>query len=131
MAANLEEGQATSASWAYLRGMEIWTGEVHELLAHAVEVVEGPSVRSRLIGARDDAESLRDLLHTATTRDDPNPTATATIESICSLWDANQHYFEQLAAEADPNFYGTWKERTAEARAGKHGRVAPADATAG
>jgi hypothetical protein len=121
MAMNVAEPQVKSASWAYLRGMEQWTGAVHVLLAHAVEAVEGPSIRSRLIGARDDAESLRDLLHTATRREDPNPTATATIESICSLWDANQHYFEQLAADADPEFHRLWVERTAVTRAGRHG----------
>jgi hypothetical protein len=121
MAMNLADQQSTNPSWAYLRGMETWTGEVHVLLAHAAEVVEGPSVRARLIGARDDAQSLHDLLHTATRRSDPNPTANATIESICSLWDANQHYFEQLAADADPEFYGRWTERSAAARAGKLG----------
>jgi hypothetical protein len=121
MAMNLADQRSTNASWAYLRGMETWTGEVHVLLAHAVDVVEGPSVRSRLIGARDDAESLRDLLHTATRQQAPNPTANATIESICSLWDANEHYFEQLAADADPEFYASWKERSAPARAGKLG----------
>jgi hypothetical protein len=127
MSMHVVERRSTSASWAYLRGMENWTGAVHVLLAHAVDAVEGPSIRSRLIGARDDAESLRDLLHTATRREDPNPTATATIESICSLWDANQHYFEQLAADADPAFYGLWMERTALTRAGRHGP--PAGAT--
>jgi hypothetical protein len=128
MAMHVAEQRPPNASWAYLRGMETWTGEVHALLAHAVEVVEGPSVRSRLIGARDDAEALRDLLHTATSREDPNPTANATIESICSLWDANQHYFEQLAADADPEFYRLWKERSTAARAGKHGPAADGDA---
>jgi hypothetical protein len=64
---------------------------------------------------------LHDLLRTATSREDPNPTATATIESICSLWDANQHYFEQLAADADPGFHRAWTDRTAAARAGRHG----------
>src|SRR5690349_13301184 len=85
MSMHVAEPRSTSAAWAYLRGMEGWTAAMHVLLAHAAEVVEGPSIRSRLIGARDDAESLRDLLHTATRREDPNPTATATIESICSL----------------------------------------------
>jgi hypothetical protein len=121
MSTNVAEQSSTSASWRYLRGMETWTAAVHELLAHAATVVEGPSVRGRLIGARDDAESLRDLLHTATRRDDPSPTATATIESICSLWDANARYFEQLAADADPDFYDGWRARAEPARAGKHG----------
>jgi hypothetical protein len=129
MSTNVAE-QTMSASWRYLRGMEIWTAAVHELLAHAVEVVEGPSVRGRLMGARDDAESLRDLLRTATQRDDPNPTATATIESICSLWDANEHYFEQLAAEADPAFYERWTASVEAARAGKHGAAATGSAPA-
>jgi hypothetical protein len=128
MAMNVVDPRSTGAAWAYLRGMEEWTAAMHDLLAHAVEVVEGPSVRSRLLGARDDAESLHDLLHTATRREDPNPTATATIESICSLWDANQHYFEQLAADADPEFHEAWVERTAAARAGRHGP--PSTATA-
>ena len=131
MAANLEEQRSTSASWAYLRGMETWTGAVHELLAHAAEVVEGPSVRSRLLGARDDAESLRDLLHAATSREDPSSAANATIESICSLWDANQHYFERLAADADPDFYRSWSEASADARAGKHGQGATVAAPSG
>ena len=84
-------------------------------------VADGPAIRGRLIGARDDAESLRDLLHTATRREDPSPSANATIESICSLWDANQHYFEQLAADVDPDFYRAWKARSAAARAGTLG----------
>lgn len=126
MATNLADPRPARAAWAYLRGMETWTGEVYELLAHAVDAADGPSVRSRLIGARDDAESLRDLLHTATRRQDPHPAATATIESICSLWDANQHYFERLAANADPAFYERWLTRSAAARAGKHGSSEPA-----
>ena len=121
MSMHVAEDRSTSAAWQYLRGMEGWTAAMHVLLTHAAEVVEGPSIRSRLIGARDDAESLRELLHTATHREDPNPTATATIESICSLWDANQHYFEQLAADADPEFYRAWTARTADARAGRPG----------
>jgi hypothetical protein len=130
MSTNVAEPVSTSASWRYLRGMEAWTAAVRELLAHAASVVEGPSVRGRLIGARDDAESLHDLLHTATRRDDPSPTATATIESICSLWDANEHYFEQLAADADPGFYERWKARAEPARAGKHGVAAAATPSA-
>ena len=130
MSTNVSEQTSTSAGWAYLRGMEAWTGEVHVLLAHAAEVVEGPAIRSRLTGARDDAEALHDLLHTATHREDPNPTATATIESICALWDANEHHFERLAADADPDFYRLWQERSAATRAGKHGTPSPSDAAA-
>ena len=69
------------------------------------------------MGARDDAEALRDLLHAATVATIPNPTRERHVESICSLWDANQHVFERLAAEVDPAFYRAWEARSATARA--------------
>jgi len=121
MSTNVAEHTSSGTSWGYLRGMESWTGAVFDLLAHAAEVADGPSIRGRLIGARDDAESLRDLLHTATRRDDPNPNANATIESICLLWDANEPRFEQLAAEVDPDFYELWRTRSATTRMHRHG----------
>lgn len=120
MSTNMAE-QTSNGTWSYLQGMETWTDVVFELLAHVAEKADGPSVRGRLMGARDDAESLRDLLHTANGRRDPNPAANATIESICSLWDANQPYFERVAAEVDPAFYAAWEARTAAARAQRHG----------
>ena len=123
MAMNVAEQPSEGTTWGYLRGMEIWTGAVFELLAHAAERAEGPSVRGRLMGARDDAASLRDLLHTATRREQPSPSANAIIESICSLWDANQHYFEQLAADVDPDFYRTWQTGAGTARMGKSGQA--------
>jgi len=118
---NVTESPSTSSTWAYLRGMECWTGAVLELLAHAAEVSEGPALRGQLIGARDDAEALRDLLHTATRQSDPNANATATIESICALWDVTQPRFERLAATAAPEFHQLWQARTAMARMAKHG----------
>lgn len=119
MSTNMVE-QTSSGTWSYLQSMETWTDAVFELLAHVAEKADGANVRSRLIGARDDAESLRDLLHAANGRHDPNPAAHATIESICSLWDANQPYFERVAAEVDPAFYAAWEARTATARAQRH-----------
>jgi hypothetical protein len=121
MSTNMAEQASSGTTWGYLRSMETWTDAVFELLAHAADKADGPSVRGRLMGARDDAESLRDLLHTANGRRDPNPAANATIESICSLWDANQSYFERVAAEVDPAFYAAWEARSAMARAQRHG----------
>ena len=105
---------------AYLRAMETWAGTMFELLAHAAEEAEGPCIRGQLMGARDDAAALRDLLHMATRREDPNPNATATIESICALWDVNQHRFEELAADADPDYHAAWLARSALVRLGTH-----------
>lgn len=128
MATNLAESDLTapprptsSSTWSYLRGMEGWTAAALELFAHAAHVADRPSVRGQLFGARDDAAALHALLHTATQRHDPNPNATATIESICALWDANHMRFETLAAEADPAYYSLWRARTAMARLGKDG----------
>jgi hypothetical protein len=121
MAMNLAEQPSEGTTWGYLRGMETWTGAMFELLAHAAERADGPSIRGRLMGARDDAESLRDLLFTATRREEPSPSANSIIESICSLWDANQHYFEQLAAHVDPDFYRAWQARSGSARMGRNG----------
>jgi hypothetical protein len=134
MATNLAEADRGASrgpahaggSWAYLRGMESWAGTMLELLAHAAEVADSPSPRGQLMGARDDAAALRDLLHTATRRHDPNPNASATIESICELWDVNQHRFEELAAEADPDYHALWLARSALTRLSKHGPP-PAD----
>lgn len=121
MSTNMAEQTSSGTTWGYLRAMEAWTDAVFELLAHASARADGPSVRGRLMGARDDAESLRDLLHTANGRQDPNPSANATIESICSLWDANEPYFERVAAEVDPAFYRAWEARSAMARTNRHG----------
>ncbi|MEQ1787994.1 MAG: hypothetical protein ABL966_13150 [Acidimicrobiales bacterium] len=128
MAMNLAESDVTarrhpipSSNWSYLRGMEGWTAAASELFEHTAEVADGPSVRGQLLGARDDAAALHALLRTATRRHDPNPNATATIESICALWDANHPRFELLAAEADPAYYSLWRARTAMARLGKDG----------
>jgi hypothetical protein len=109
---------------ALLSGMEHWTAAVHELYAHAVDAAGGPSVRGALLGARDDALDLHDLLRTANRRADPNFDAHATIASICRLWDANQVRFEQLAKEADPAFHEAWAARTGAARAERTGRRA-------
>jgi len=116
MSTNMAEQTSSGTTWDYLKGMETWTDAVFELLAHVADVVDGPSIRGRLLGARDDAKSLRDLLHTANGHHDPNPAANATIESICSLWDANEPYFERVAAEVDPTFYRAWEARSATAR---------------
>lgn len=121
MPVHMTETRPASSAWAYLRGMESWSVAMHVLLEHAAEAAEAGSIRSRLIGARDDAESLHAVLQMVRRRENPNPLATATIESICSLWDANQHLFEQLAADADPDFHQAWKDRTATARARRHG----------
>ena len=107
--------------------MEIWTGAVFELLAHAAERADGPSVRGRLMGARDDAAvPAGPPAHGHASRASPSPSANAIIESICSLWDANQHYFEQLAADVDPDFYRAWQAGAGTARVGKSGQASTA-----
>jgi hypothetical protein len=128
MSTTVAEQTSSGTSWGYLMGMESWTGAVFDLLAHAAEVADGPSARDQLLGARDDAEALRDLLRTANGRNDPNPHANATIESICALWDANEPRFERLAAEVDPAFYRRWCALAAMARMCRYGPPLDSDA---
>ena len=66
--------------------------------------VDGPSIRSRLIGAAEDAESLRDVLHTATGREDPNADQPRhdRVDLLTSGTPTSDR-FEQLAADVDPD----------------------------
>jgi hypothetical protein len=105
-----------------LAEMERWTGWVIRLTAHAADRATDPTTASRLMGARDDAESLRDALAAAASGwlDDRQVTV---VRSVYELWDDNHDRTERLAAAVDPDWYVRWQLRSDGARPGRHATV--------
>lgn len=107
-----------------LARMERWTAWVVRLTAHAAERATEPSDRAHLVGAREDAESLRDALAAAASGwlDERQ---IAIVRSVYDLWDDNHDRTERIAAAADPEWYQRWQVRCAGAR--PDGRTAIAE----
>ncbi len=103
-----------------VESMARWTDAMFELFARSAEVTTDPAVRSRLMGARDDALALGRRLHWMVGRE-TSVEAMATLHSIWLLWEANQPRFEELAADVDPDWYGAWRTRWVMERIGRHG----------
>jgi hypothetical protein len=99
--------------------MERWTTWVIRLTEHAAEVATEATVRARLEGALEDAESLRDQLAAAAIgRLDVQQVAI--VRSVYDLWDDNHDRTEQLAALVDPSGYSAWRVRSMGARPDRH-----------
>jgi hypothetical protein len=98
-----------------LAEMERWTAWVIRLSSHAASHTTDPSVRQRLEGATEDAESLREALAAATSGwlDEGQ---VAIVRSVYALWDANHERTERLAAAVDPIWHRRWRMRSAGAR---------------
>jgi hypothetical protein len=95
--------------------MERWTAWVIRLTAHAAAAATDPSVRDHLVGAKEDAESLRDALAGATSGW-LDADQVAIVRSVYDLWDANHDRTERLAAVVDPVWHRRWRIRSASAR---------------
>jgi hypothetical protein len=105
---------------SYFEGVERWTVALCELFAHAIEATRDDEVRTELTNGLQDAEALHDLLATSAAR----PLVlneTATLHSICTLWETDQERLEQLAAAVDPSWHRRWQGRSVVERLLRHG----------
>jgi hypothetical protein len=96
--------------------MELWAAWVNKLMSHAAGHAPDPRASRTLIGAAEDAASLRDALSAATTGW-LDPEQTGVLRSIYDLWDANLDRFEHLASSVDHEWHQMWRARSASARA--------------
>jgi hypothetical protein len=98
-----------------LAQMERWTAWVIRLTSHAAEAATDAGVREHLLGATEDAESLRDALADAASGW-LDAGQVAIVRSVYDLWDANLDRIERLAAVVDPIWHRRWRIRSANAR---------------
>jgi hypothetical protein len=107
----------------YLVGMARWTAAFVELLDHATESAReaGRSVAvEELAAAREDTAALRDLLEVSRGAA-VGMNETASLHTICTLWEANQSRYEALSAEVDGRWYRRWRAHTVVERRLRHG----------
>ena len=95
--------------------MERWTAWVIRLTSHAAMQAEDPTVRERLEGATEDAESLREAIAAAASGW-LDAGQIAIVRSVYDLWDANHDRTERLAATVDPVWHRRWRMRSAGTR---------------
>jgi hypothetical protein len=98
-----------------LAQMERWASWVIRLTAHAATQTNEPGIRDRLVGATEDAESLRETLAAASSGW-LDAGQLAIVHSVYDLWDANHDRTERLAAAVDPVWHRRWRMRSAGAR---------------
>lgn len=115
----LEGSQPDAAS--YVEGMRGWTRAMLELIEHAQTQVDPDGPRAeQLAAAAEDTQALCELLEVSA-RGPLGINDTATLHSVCSLWEANQPHVEGLAATADPAWHRRWRARSVVASRLRHG----------
>jgi hypothetical protein len=108
---------------AFVSGVQHWTDAMLELIEHALACTdEASATASELRAAAADTKELRALLT------DGNETELtindlAMIRALCSLWEANQPWVEELAAAADDEWHERWAARHVADRRLRHGDV--------
>lgn len=110
---------------AYVAGMHCWTEAMLELIEHAIACSdEGSASVAELTTAAADTTDLRALL-----ADGNDDTLTinelAVIHALCTLWEANQPWVEELAAAADDDWHERWAARHVADRRLRHGVATP------
>jgi hypothetical protein len=110
---------------AYVAGMQRWTDAMLELIQHAIEHSdEDTAATNELVAAAADTADLRALL--AEGQDDQlTINDLAVIHALCTLWEANQPWVEELAAAADDGWHARWAARHVADRRLRHGVAAP------
>jgi hypothetical protein len=96
----------------YIEGMLRWSQAMLELTEHAAATTAAreADLVAELTTACDDTRELRDLLQTQVNVP-LKVSATATLRSICSMWEIDQPRLEQLAASVDPEWHRRWNAR--------------------
>jgi len=106
---------------AFVSGMRQWTEAMLELIEHALACTDGASATgSELRAAKADTADLRALL---TDGDEEELTINdlAMIHALCTLWETNQPWVEELAAAADDEWHERWAARHVADRRLRHG----------
>ena len=110
---------------AYVAGMQCWTEAMLELIEHAISCSdEGSASAAELTAAAADTSDLRSLL-TDGNEDTLTINDLAVIHALCTLWEANQPWVEELAAAADDQWHARWSARHVSDRRLRHGVPSP------
>jgi hypothetical protein len=108
---------------AYVAGMQSWTEAMLELIEHAIACSDDASASaSELHTAAADTKDLRALLADGNEKD-LTINELAVIHALCSLWEANQPWVEELAAATDDDWHERWAARHVADRRLCHGGV--------
>jgi hypothetical protein len=108
---------------AFVSGMEHWTAAMLELIEHALAGTDqGSETAAELRAAADDTKELRSLL-TDGNAAELSINDLAMIRALCTLWEANQPWVEELAAATDDEWHERWAARTLADRRLRHGDV--------
>ncbi|MFL6207221.1 MAG: hypothetical protein ACJ739_17900 [Acidimicrobiales bacterium] len=106
---------------AFVSGMRQWTEAMLELIEHALASTDAASASgSELRAAASDTADLRALL-TDGDEEDLSINDLAVIHALCTLWEANQPWVEELAAAADDEWHERWAARHVADRRLRHG----------
>jgi hypothetical protein len=117
----LSMADAPLGTAAYVSGMRCWTEAVLELIEHAIACRDDSSASaSELQAAAADTKDLRALLTDGNDKD-LTINELAMIHALCTLWEANQPWVEELAAATDDDWHERWAARHVADRRLRHG----------